>query len=240
MSELVIRQVTPGVWTFSRPFARFGIWPIGGRTTAVQLKAGGTWLCASTPLDTETRTKLDEMGPVKYIIGADDVHYMFLADYKKAFPNAKLIATPGAVKTLKDKGVSFDGVFGSDPPNTTYGFEEEIKHCYFSGFRNKDVAFFHPESKSLIEADLLMNLPCNEQYSKSKTPNKLFGIGGFGPYSGLHSRLTWSLGSDTEAMKRDARTVDGWDFERIIPCHGDVIETDAKKAWRSAFKHFLN
>lgn len=34
---------------------------------------------------------------------------------------------------------------------------------YFSGFKNKDVAFFHKESKSLIEADLLLNLPCNEQ-----------------------------------------------------------------------------
>lgn len=34
---------------------------------------------------------------------------------------------------------------------------------YFTGFRNKDVAFFHKESKSLIEADLLMNLPPTEQ-----------------------------------------------------------------------------
>lgn len=34
---------------------------------------------------------------------------------------------------------------------------------YFSGFRNKDVAFLHMPSKSLIEADLLMNLPANEQ-----------------------------------------------------------------------------
>jgi len=34
---------------------------------------------------------------------------------------------------------------------------------YFSGFRNKDVAFFHVASKSLIEADLLFNLPANEQ-----------------------------------------------------------------------------
>ena len=34
---------------------------------------------------------------------------------------------------------------------------------FFSGFKNKDVAFFHPESKTLVQADLLFNLPCYEQ-----------------------------------------------------------------------------
>ena len=36
---------------------------------------------------------------------------------------------------------------------------------YFSAFKNKDVAFLHKDSKSLIEADLLFNLPPNEQVS---------------------------------------------------------------------------
>ena len=39
----------------------------------------------------------------------------------------------------------------------------EPVESYFSGFKNKDVAFFHPASKSLIEADLLFNLPPTEQ-----------------------------------------------------------------------------
>jgi len=38
-----------------------------------------------------------------------------------------------------------------------------ISRSYFSGFKNKDVAFLHQPSKTLIEADLLMNLPCKEQ-----------------------------------------------------------------------------
>lgn len=37
---------------------------------------------------------------------------------------------------------------------------------YFPGFRNKDVAFLHMPSKSLIEADLLLNLPAREQASR--------------------------------------------------------------------------
>lgn len=40
---------------------------------------------------------------------------------------------------------------------------------YFTGFKNKDVAFFHPASKSLIEADLLFNLPAREQVRPWRT-----------------------------------------------------------------------
>jgi len=42
------------------------------------------------------------------------------------------------------------------------------------------------------------------------------------------------------AMKRDAQIVAGWDFDRIIPCHGDVIETKGKEAWRSTYKAYLS
>ena len=61
-------------------------------------------------------------------------------------------------------------------------------------------------------------------------------------------------------MKRDVKTVADWNFERIIPCHGvraivalhpitrsnslslsqDVIEKDGNKAWREAFKWYLD
>lgn len=65
-SPTVIRNVTPNVATFSRPFSRFGVFPIGGRSTAIKLSGDkGVWLLASTPLDDETKTKLTEMGPVK-------------------------------------------------------------------------------------------------------------------------------------------------------------------------------
>jgi len=236
MSELVIREVTKGVWTFSRPFTRFGV-PLGGRSTAIQLKAGGVWILASTPLDAETKTTLNNLGPVKYIACADALHHMFLGDYKKEYPTATLIAPEEAMARHGDKDLAFEA-WGRDSPKT-HGFEDEIDYCYFTGFKNKDVAFLHKPSKTLLEADLLFNLPCNEQYSKTKTSNMLLGIA-LGPSSWFHSQLVGSLGTDKAAMKRDAKTVAGWDFERIIPCHGDVIETNAKQAWKDAYKHFLD
>ncbi|KAG2111792.1 hypothetical protein BD769DRAFT_1580765 [Suillus cothurnatus] len=236
MSDVVIREVTKDVWIFSRPFARLGIFPMGGRSTAIKLRDGGVWVLASTPLTQETRNKIDELGEVKYIIGADAVHHLFLGEFKRAYPNAKLIGVEGAIKNMSDKSLQFDGLWGRDPPDTNYGFEDEIKHCYFSGFRNKDVAFLHTPSRSLIEADLLLNLPAYEQYSKSSSSV----YGNIKPDSWIHRAIIKSTAIDAEAMRRDATTVANWDFDRIIPCHGDVIETDGNRMWRALYNAFIN
>lgn len=50
-----------------RPFARFGLIPFGGRSTAIKLKDGGVWVLASTPLDEETKNTIDNLGPVKRV-----------------------------------------------------------------------------------------------------------------------------------------------------------------------------
>ncbi|PSR84033.1 hypothetical protein PHLCEN_2v5545 [Hermanssonia centrifuga] len=222
------------------PFARLGFLPFGGRSTAIKLSNGDVWVLASTPLNDETKSKIGEIGPVKYIIGADVEHHLYLADFKKQYPEAKVIAPEDVVKKKSKEGLVFEGAWGADPENTKYGFEDDIQHCYFSGFQNKDVAFFHRASKTLIEADLLLNLPPTEQYSKTKTSSRIpFLSNAIQPFGSLHKRLTWAIGVDKEAMKRDAKTVAGWDFERIIPCHGDVIEKNGKAAWMEAYKWYL-
>ncbi|EPS95076.1 hypothetical protein FOMPIDRAFT_1133127 [Fomitopsis schrenkii] len=251
-------QVTKGVWTFSwqvvysvvicayspkcaiSPFSRFGLIPFGGRSTAIKLSNGDVWVMASTPLTAETKAKLNELGPVKWIVGADAVHHMFLGEFKKEYPEAKLVAVDEAVKKKSKEGLEFHGVWGTDPRDRQFGFENDVQHCFFDGFANRDTAFFHPASKTLIVADLLFNLPATEQYSKSSSSGTIPIFGSLTPYMGIHKRFTWYLGVDKEAMKRDVKTVANWDFDRIIPCHGDVIEKDGKKAWCEAYKWYID
>ncbi|KAK7439383.1 hypothetical protein VKT23_017606 [Stygiomarasmius scandens] len=238
LADLVIREVTSNVWTFSRPFARFGIIPFGGRSTAIKLTSGDVWVLASTPLTDDTKETIDKLGPVKWIMAGDFVHHLFLGEFKKAYPEAKVIGVEGLGAKKKAEGLILDGEYGKDPADTRYGFEDEVKACYFFGFINKDVAFCHVPSKSLIVADLFMNLPATEQYSKSKSSPKLPFIGSLNHESNLLRRMLWNIGKDKEAMRRDIKTVSDWDFERIIMCHGDVIEKDAKAAWNAAYSKY--
>lgn len=61
-------HVISGAIAFSkvtRPFKRFGIIPVGGRSTAIKLRNGDVWVLASTTLDPPTKEKIDGMGGVK-------------------------------------------------------------------------------------------------------------------------------------------------------------------------------
>jgi hypothetical protein len=40
-------------------------------------------------------------------------------------------------------------------------------------------------------------------------------------------------------MQRDAKRVAEWDIERIIPCHGDVLNDGGNDAWTSTYEWFL-
>lgn len=166
---------------------------------------------------------------------------MYIDEFKSAYPGAKVIGVKGLVAKKRGK-IVFDGLYGSDAPGTRYGFEPEIESCHFSGFKGHDVAWLHSPSRTLIQADLLINLPPNEQYSKSKSSPTIPIVSSWldlNPWSKQHKEFLWSGGKDKEAMKRDAETVAGWDFDRIIPCHGDVIERNGKEAWREAYKWYL-
>ncbi|KAH9849059.1 hypothetical protein C2E23DRAFT_888658 [Lenzites betulinus] len=240
MSEIVIREVAPDVWTFSRPFTLLGLFPVGGRSTAIKLSAGGVWIFASTPLTDATKEKLAELGDVKYIVAGNAFHHLFLKQYKDAYPNAKTVGPEDLNIKKVAEGWTLDSVFSEKAPDTLHGFEDEIEHCYFSGFGNKDIAFYHKASKTVLGADLLMNNPPNEQYSKSSASPKSRILSAMKPRGWQLRWFIWLKEKDKAAMKRDAKKVYEWDFARFIPCHGDVIETDAKEAWKATWIEYLS
>jgi len=66
-----VRQVTDSIWTFSRPFLRFGWFKIGGRATAVRLSNGDIFLVSPTQPDDTTKSTLEKIGKVKYLVAPD-------------------------------------------------------------------------------------------------------------------------------------------------------------------------
>ncbi|KAI0711492.1 hypothetical protein C8Q76DRAFT_60115 [Earliella scabrosa] len=239
-SGIVIREVTQNVWTFSRGFTLFGLLPIGGRSTAIKLQAGGVWILASTPLTDDTKEKLVELGEVKYIVAGNSFHNLFLKQYKEAYPSAKLIGPEDIMKKKELVGLQLDGAFSASNPNPTLGFEDEIETCFFSGFVNKDTAYYHKPSKTVIGADLLFNNPPTEQFSKStESPHSLL-FSRMNPTGWQQRLFIWSKQENKEALRREAKTVHSWDFDRYIPCHGDVIETGGKAAWAAAWVNYLS
>ncbi|TFK97894.1 hypothetical protein BDV98DRAFT_573592 [Pterulicium gracile] len=238
MSELVIREVAKDLWTFSVPFTVFGLIAAGGRSIAIRHSSGGVWVLASTPLCEDQKAKIAEIGEVRWIVAGGELHHLYLKEWKAAYPSATLVGLKELVEKKGQEGVKFDAVFESEE-YPKLGYEDEILACYFSGAEKKEIVWCHTPTKTAIVADMLFNLPANEQYSKSKQSAKLFLLGALNPTTMMHRLYVGKNTPNPEVMKKHVKIVDSWDFTRVIPLHGDVFEGNGKEMWRLAFQKLL-
>jgi len=240
---MVIRKISPAITTLSLPFFRFGRLRIGSRGTLVRLQSGGVAVFSPVALTPEVKETVAALGEVKYIAALDIEHHIFLGPWHEAFPNAKVLGPEGlAEKREKQKNekVPFSTVFTATNKETIKvdpEFDAEFEYEYVHGHMNKELVFFYKPEKTIIEADLLFNLPATEQFSKTGQPantgflTKLFGaLNGTSGAAMGQRRLIWygPSSKDRPAFNTSIAKINKWDFDRIIPCHGDVIETGGK------------
>lgn len=190
------------------------------------------------------------MGEVKYLTALDNEHHIFLDEWHAAYPTAKLIAPDGLrpKREKMNKSLPFHYLFPSSSAKASFSidadFDREFEYEYVDGHANKELVFCHKPSKTLIEADLMFNLPATEQMSKSgEDPNsgiltKLFGaLQNTRGDAKWQKRMLWyALSSgDRDGFNKSVQRISAWDFDRIIPCHGDVIESGGKGVFAKVF-----
>ncbi|GAB0136269.1 hypothetical protein EsDP_00004576 [Epichloe bromicola] len=256
---MVIRNVTPNVVTFSVPFSRFGKIKIGGRGTLVKLTSGNLAVFSPVALTDESKAKVAELGGrVAYIIALDLEHHIFISEWAKEYPGAKLIAPEGLsekrAKQLDDPKINNDEfavVFKKDGKRSVRisdEFDADFDYEYVDGHANKELVFNYRPEKVLIEADLMFNLPAVEQYSRAPGGHRPSGIADK-LFQGAQStagdatwmkRFNWYLtAKDRNSVNDSIRVIDQWDFTTLIPCHGEVIEGNAKETFRKVFQWHL-
>jgi len=254
--SMVIRNVTPNIKTFSLPFSRFGTIKVGGRATLVKLTSGALAVFSPVALTPEVKEAVAGFGNnLKYIIAPDIEHHIFVSAWASAYEGVHLIGPEGLPeKRLKNKEVShvpFSTVFKAASKSTqriTEEFDADFEYEFVDAHPNKELVFYYKPDKTLIEADLLFNLPATEQYSKAGESGetgaftKLFGA--LQNTSGTaiwQKRVQWYLFSkgDRPSYNASLARIAGWDFERIIPCHGDVMEDNAKGIFLKVFEWHL-
>lgn len=222
----------------------------------VKLQSGSLAVFSPVALTPNVQDKIQSMGnDVRYIAALDYEHHIFLGPWSKAFPQAHVIGVEGLPEKREGHkataGLKFAHVFtqgNKGDVRISEEFDREFESEYFHAHANKELVFFHKPSKTMIEADLIFNLPATEQYSRT----------GIHPTSGVltnifnkiqntqgsaiwQKRLTWhALAKDRKAFAQSAAAANRWDIQRIIPCHGDVIETNGKSVYQKMMSWFLD
>ena len=232
------KSLAPNLWVVDQP--DFGSGPatrIGTRMTVIKLAAGGLFLHSPTKLDDETKQALDALGEVRAVVAPSRAHHLFVGDYVKTWPSAKVYGPPGLVGDIKDfrarsgarPDLKLDAVLGDEPQSEWAG---EIDQHLFKGARwLNEVVFFHRPSRTAIFTDLVFNVPADFKDAR------LFytivgGRGHFGPH-----RLVRMLIRDRKAARESVAKILEWDFDRVNVTHGDVLESGGKAKFAAAFSY---
>lgn len=179
---------------------------------------------------------------------------MFVGSWHQEYPEAKVLGPEGLPEKREKQDVEkvrFDHLFKTaDEGRTTIDaeFDSEFDYTFVPEHANKELVFNYKRERTLIEADLLFNLPAIEQYSKSpESPHDGIATRLFNSINNIRGdaiwqkRLMWHAISspDRAGFNRKIAAIDKWDFDRIIPCHGDVIENGGKGVFRHVMQWHL-
>lgn len=224
MSVLV--QHDADLWSTEYELAwQGGLVPIPVRMTVIRLPDGALILHSPAPLLESLRAELEALGRVGFII-IPWAHGAFAEQAAQAYPSAQLLAAPEASRRLKS--LPFNG---SVADHTPASWSRVVESHLVRGFRLNEVVLFHRPSRTLVVTDLCFNI----HHSRSVSARLFFRANGmwkrFGP-----SRLIRHLAvSDRAGLASSINQIMRWEFERVVPGHGQVVEQGGRAALHRAW-----
>lgn len=222
----MFREVTPDLFVVEQPFRFLGL-EVGARMTVVRRAGGELWVYAPFEIGADEEAAIREKGRVREAVVPNGFHTTQVAPFARRFSDAVIWALPEVEKKLA--GVPHEKLEGMP---SEWG--DDFDGLLFDGARGfREWAFLHRASGTLIITDLGFHLP------KPRSPigrivARLDDVGrSFGT-----SRFEWTLMKigNRRRQREQLETMLGWDFKRIIAGHGFVVERDAKKQMRKAFR----
>lgn len=198
------------------------------RMAVVRLANGDLLLHSPTHYSADLADALQGLGVVRHLVAPNTAHWLFVADWQRAFPHATVWAAPG----LRDRaqvrasGLHIDEDLGDTAPPP---WADEIDQRVVPGAAGfAEVWFFHRISRSLLLVDLIENLE----------PEKL------GPVSALLMRAAAATQGSTARYLRPVirlgrtrareavRAALALAPERVVFAHGTPFEQDAAERLR--------
>lgn len=213
-------------WTEAR--LKFAGMPITSRMTVARLPAG-LWLHSPVP-PAPVKDELDALGPVRWRVAPNLMHHLYQAPYQEAYPHSLLTAPPGLGAKRPD--LRLDLSPDAPPPE----WEGHLVPARIAGNPTLDeTVFLHRPSRSLIVTDLVAHIGAWDHWA----------VRLYGRLNRCYGRPALSYGlkslfKDKPAAKASIRAILDWDFDRLVPAHGPIVETGGKEALRAAFAWLLD
>ena len=223
----------PGRIWYREYAVRYAGMNLAARTTIVRLTSGDLFVHSPGPIDVNLRSRIGELGSVVHIVAPGTFHYLHVAAWKRAYPDAVVWLCPG----LREKRPELPmGEQLSDEAPTAW--RDELDQVVIKGNRViREVLFFDRISRTLIATDSIENYGDRtlEVPRLLKFWWRLFRLWNR-PALAPEYGLGWC---DRKAARASFERALQWDFVRIILSHGDLIEDNARAQAALAWKNLL-
>lgn len=141
------------VWLADGPTTDVAGFHYPTRMAVIRLAGGAIFVWSPTALSADLRTAVDALGEVRHLIAPNSLHHLFLGEWRRAYPAARLYAAPGLRGRRKD--LDFDADLEDSPPAEWSG---EIDQVLMRGnLITTEVVFFHRKSGTAIFTDLIQH-----------------------------------------------------------------------------------
>ncbi len=212
-----LRRVADGIYE-ARFAHHMGGLDFSGRTVIVELEGGGLLLHAPGSIDDTLAAAIGRLGEVKHLVAPNTLHHLYFGEAAERYPSATRWAAPGLPEKRPD--LDFHHVLGTSTPT----FAADFEPFPIDGIPwMNEFAFFHARSRSLVVTDLFFNIQTVSNLG-SKLFFKLYGV--FGRTA--QSPIVRMMRKDRAAAAASVEALAALPFERAIPAHGEILETDAK------------
>jgi Domain of unknown function (DUF4336) len=219
----MLRKIAPELWVAEEPLRYLGF-QMGRRMAVVRLAGGGLFVHSPVRLGDRLGEELAKLGDVRFVVPASILHgHLYMEQYREAYPQARLFGVRGLERKRSD--LRFDGVLADSPEPA---WSDDLDQRRFEGHRVagrvlNEVEFLHRPTRTLVTGDLCFNIG-------PEWPLKTRLLA-WGPRMRrrLGPTVAFLLGiRDRAAARRSVERILEWDFDRILPGHGEIVETGGK------------
>ena len=232
MPYSILHEFGPSLWTAEGSIISFFGFPYSTRMALIRLSDGSVFAWSPTRLTDALKREVDALGPVRWVVSPNKLHHLFLAEWKSAYPDARLYASPGLRRKRKD--LVFDGDLG-DAPEPEWA--ADIDQVTVRGsFYLTEIVFFHHASRTAIFADLIQNFAPDWFKGWRGFLAQRGGICAPNPGAPNDWRNTF-LGR--RAARASLQRILAWPTERVLIAHGDPATANGAAFVRRAFSWLL-
>ncbi len=155
MSTSRLRPFGPEIWLADGGQAQVAGFRYPTRMAVVRLTGGGLLVWSPVGLDDDLAAELAVLGEVAVLVAPNSLHDLHLAQWRSAFPTARLYAAPGVAAKRAD--LRIDVELGAAPPGD---WPADLDYVLMAGNAiTTEAVFFHRPSRTVLFTDLLQQFP---------------------------------------------------------------------------------